>query len=74
LQGSFLWKELPDRAEDRPLRSKGAAPGGISRKSHVRFLWNPAFLAKGLLSFVACDDTNGRVLRYLFNVHAMLTY
>ena len=23
--GSFHWKELPDRAEDRPLQRKGAA-------------------------------------------------
>lgn len=34
--GSFLWKELRDSGEDRPLRSKGAARAAIHHKPQRR--------------------------------------
>ena len=46
--GSFLRKELPDRAEDRPLQSKGAAAGGIvCMEESFRPLWGLGLSAKG---------------------------
>ena len=68
------WKELPDRAEDRLLQSKGAAERWHCTEESFSPLWGLGFSTKILLSSVACGDTNGRALRCSLCVQAMLTY
>ena len=72
--GSFLWKELPDRAEDRPLRSKGAAVRRIFTNMPHQAPAGPRIFYENPLSSVAYGDTPGRALRCSLCVQAMLTY